>query len=235
MRLLPLALVALLAAPAVAADPPTPRGRQELFDLSARRAKLRFELATLDKQIAALERAEFAGFDRVADPTGTDYWESVSDTVLFATARQDVRKGELLLYHAPGIYRVKDARPKLTTYGECWYFRPDRDIKKADRDSMVCDTLDKFSIVGKKDLYPNQLSGGQQQLVAVARAVIAGPKVILADEPTGNLHSSQGREIMELFTRLNQAGTTIVQVTHSDVNAGFGSRVIELKDGWMTT
>ena len=110
-----------------------------------------------------------------------------------------------------------------------------RDIKKADRDSMVCDTLDKFSIVGKKDLYPNQLSGGQQQLVAVARAVIAGPKVILADEPTGNLHSSQGREIMELFTRLNQAGTTIVQVTHSDVNAGFGSRVIELKDGWMTT
>jgi ABC-type lipoprotein export system ATPase subunit len=108
-----------------------------------------------------------------------------------------------------------------------------RDIKKADRDSMVCDTLDRFSIVGKKDLYPNQLSGGQQQLVAVARAVIAGPKVILADEPTGNLHSSQGREIMELFTKLNQAGTTIVQVTHSDVNAGFGSRVIELKDGWM--
>ena len=110
-----------------------------------------------------------------------------------------------------------------------------RDIKKADRDSMVCDTLDKFAIVGKKDLYPNQLSGGQQQLVAVARAVIAGPKVILADEPTGNLHSSQGREIMELFTRLNKAGTTIVQVTHSDVNAGYGSRVIELKDGWLAT
>ena len=108
-----------------------------------------------------------------------------------------------------------------------------RDVKKADRDSIVCDTLDKFSIVGKKDLYPNQLSGGQQQLVAVARAVIAGPKVILADEPTGNLHSSQGREIMELFTKLNQAGTTIVQVTHSDTNAAFGSRVIELKDGWL--
>jgi len=108
-----------------------------------------------------------------------------------------------------------------------------RDVKKAERDSLVCDALDRFNIVGKKDLYPNQLSGGQQQLVAVARAVIAGPKVVLADEPTGNLHSSQGREIMELFTKLNEAGTTIVQVTHSDVNAAFGTRVIELKDGWM--
>jgi hypothetical protein len=130
------ASVALYAA-GVAADPPTPRGRQELFDLSARRAKLQFELANLDRRLAALERAEFAGFDRVADPTGSDYWESVSDTVLFATARQDVRKGELLLYHVPGIYRVKDARPKLTTKGECWYFRPDRDIKKAERFAVV--------------------------------------------------------------------------------------------------
>jgi len=108
-----------------------------------------------------------------------------------------------------------------------------RDVKKSDRDSIVCDVLDRFSIVGKKDLYPSQLSGGQQQMVAVARAVIANPKVILADEPTGNLHSSHGREIMELFKRLNDAGTTIVQVTHSEVNAGYGSRVIELKDGWM--
>jgi putative ABC transport system ATP-binding protein len=108
-----------------------------------------------------------------------------------------------------------------------------RDVKKSDRDSMVCDVLDRFNIVGKKDLYPNQLSGGQQQLVAVARAVIANPKVVLADEPTGNLHSSQGREIMELFKRLNDAGTTIIQVTHSEANAAFGSRVIELKDGWV--
>ena len=108
-----------------------------------------------------------------------------------------------------------------------------RDIKKSERDSMVCDILDRFNIVGKKDLYPNQLSGGQQQLVAVARAVIANPKVILADEPTGNLHSSQGREIMELFKKLNDGGTTIVQVTHSETNAGYGSRVIELKDGWV--
>ena len=108
-----------------------------------------------------------------------------------------------------------------------------RDIRKADRDSMVCDILDRFAIVGKKDLYPNQLSGGQQQLIAVARAVIANPKVVLADEPTGNLHSSQGREIMELFKKLNEAGTTIVQVTHSEANAAYGSRVIQLKDGWV--
>ena len=108
-----------------------------------------------------------------------------------------------------------------------------RDIKKSERESLVGDILDKFSIVGKKDLYPNQLSGGQQQLVAVARAVISNPKVILADEPTGNLHTSQGREIMELFKKLNEAGTTIVQVTHSETNAAYGSRVVNLRDGWI--
>ena len=108
-----------------------------------------------------------------------------------------------------------------------------RDIRKAERESMVCDILDKFSIVGKKDLYPNQLSGGQQQLVAVARAVISNPKVILADEPTGNLHTSQGKEIMELFRKLNETGTTIIQVTHSETNASYGSRIIQLRDGWV--
>jgi ABC-type lipoprotein export system ATPase subunit len=108
-----------------------------------------------------------------------------------------------------------------------------RDIKRSERQSIVCDVLDRFNIVGKRDLYPTQLSGGQQQLVGVARAVIASPKVILADEPTGNLHSDQGREIMELFKRLNAAGTTIVQVTHSDVNASYGDRVIRLRDGWI--
>src|SRR5206468_10717798 len=95
------------------------------------------------------------------------------------------------------------------------------------------DGLDRCHIVGKKDLYPSQLSGGQQQLVAVARAVVASPKVILADEPTGNLHSDQGREIMELFKKLNAEGTTIIQVTHSEVNAGYGDRVINLRDGWI--
>jgi putative ABC transport system ATP-binding protein len=108
-----------------------------------------------------------------------------------------------------------------------------QDLKKAERQSMVADVLDRFRIVGKKDLYPNQLSGGQQQLVAVARAVIANPKLILADEPTGNLHSAQGREIMELFKRLNDEGTTIIQVTHSETNASYGNRVVELSDGWI--
>jgi putative ABC transport system ATP-binding protein len=108
-----------------------------------------------------------------------------------------------------------------------------RDIKKSERESIVADLLDRFQIVGKKDLYPNQLSGGQQQLVGVARAVVASPRVILADEPTGNLHSSQGKEIMELFKRLNSEGTTIVQVTHSDLNASYGNRIINLADGWL--
>jgi ABC-type lipoprotein export system ATPase subunit len=108
-----------------------------------------------------------------------------------------------------------------------------RDVKKSERQSIVCDVLDRFQIVGKKDLYPNQLSGGQQQLVAVARAVVASPRVILADEPTGNLHSAQGKEIMELFKKLNAEGTTIVQVTHSEVNASFGHRIIQLRDGWV--
>jgi putative ABC transport system ATP-binding protein len=108
-----------------------------------------------------------------------------------------------------------------------------RNVKSAERAAMVCDTLDRFHIVGKRDLYPSQLSGGQQQLVAVARAVIANPKLILADEPTGNLHSSQGKEIMELFKRLNQEGATVVQVTHSEANAAYGDRIINLADGWI--
>ena len=108
-----------------------------------------------------------------------------------------------------------------------------RNIPAKERASLVCDALDRFSIVGKKDLFPNQLSGGQQQLVGVARAVIQNPRLILADEPTGNLHSAQGEEIMQLFTRLNEAGTTIVQVTHSEKNAAYGHRIIRLKDGWI--
>jgi ABC-type lipoprotein export system ATPase subunit len=108
-----------------------------------------------------------------------------------------------------------------------------RNIKGSERASMVADALDRFNIVAKKDLYPSQLSGGQQQLVAVARAVIAHPKLILADEPTGNLHSAQGKEIMELFKKLNEGGTTIIQVTHSEANAAYGNRMINLHDGWI--
>jgi ABC-type lipoprotein export system ATPase subunit len=106
-----------------------------------------------------------------------------------------------------------------------------QDVKSSDRKGMVADILDRFQIVGKKDLFPNQLSGGQQQLVGIARAVVASPKLILADEPTGNLNSRQGEEIMELFQRLNQEGTTIIQVTHAEKNATYGTRVINLLDG----
>ncbi len=109
-----------------------------------------------------------------------------------------------------------------------------RNVRASERQALVADTLDRFQIVGKKDLFPSQLSGGQQQLVAVARAVIAKPKLLLADEPTGNLHSSQGKEIMELFKKLNDEGTTIIQVTHSEANAAYGDRIIKLQDGWIT-
>jgi putative ABC transport system ATP-binding protein len=108
-----------------------------------------------------------------------------------------------------------------------------RDIKKSERQAVVADTLDHFGMVAKKDLYPSQLSGGQQQLVAVARAIIAKPKLLLADEPTGNLHSEQGKEIMELFQKLNREGTTIIQVTHSEANAAYTQRIVKLRDGWM--
>src|ERR1700730_4520868 len=108
-----------------------------------------------------------------------------------------------------------------------------KNISRPQRQSMVADSLDRFNIVGKKDLYPSQLSGGQQQLVGIARAVIHKPALLLADEPTGNLHSTHAKEIMDLFRELNQHGTTIVQVTHSETNATYGSRTIQLGDGWM--
>jgi putative ABC transport system ATP-binding protein len=106
-----------------------------------------------------------------------------------------------------------------------------QDVKSADRKALVADILDRFNIVAKKDLFPDQLSGGQQQLVGIARAVVASPKLILADEPTGNLNSKQGEEIMALFQQLNREGTTIIQVTHSEKNAAYGSRIINLLDG----
>ena len=108
-----------------------------------------------------------------------------------------------------------------------------RDVKPRERAAIVAETLDRFRMVGKRDLYPSQLSGGQQQLVGVARAVIARPRLLLADEPTGNLHSAQGEEIMELFRQLNREGTTIVQVTHAEKNASYGGRTIHLQDGWI--
>jgi ABC-type lipoprotein export system ATPase subunit len=135
--------------------------------------------------------------------------------------------------HIGFVFQSYHLLDNLTVYENIEIPLSYRNVKKSERDAIVCDTLDRFQIVGKKDLYPSQLSGGQQQLVAVARAVVASPSLILADEPTGNLHTEQGREIMELFTRLNRAGTTIVQVTHSEVNASYGRRVIKLRDGWV--
>jgi putative ABC transport system ATP-binding protein len=108
-----------------------------------------------------------------------------------------------------------------------------QDVKSSERKAMVADMLDRFQIVGKKDLFPTQLSGGQQQLVGIARALIAKPKLLLADEPTGNLNSRQGEEIMELFKQLNSEGVSIIQVTHSEKNASYGSRVINLLDGMI--
>jgi ABC-type lipoprotein export system ATPase subunit len=108
-----------------------------------------------------------------------------------------------------------------------------RDVKRTERQALVADILDRFQIVGKKDLYPSQLSGGQQQLVAVARATIASPRLILADEPTGSLHTSQGQMIMDLLKQLNDDGTTIIQVTHNEAWAAYGDRIIQLRDGWI--
>jgi putative ABC transport system ATP-binding protein len=142
-------------------------------------------------------------------------------------------RAELQKKHIGFVFQSYHLLDHMTVYENLDMPLSYRDIKKKERDSMVCDMLDRFQIVGKKDLYPSQLSGGQQQLVAVARALISKPTLILADEPTGNLHSAQGREIMELFTRLNEEGVTIIQVTHSEVNAAFGHRIVRLRDGWL--
>jgi len=143
-------------------------------------------------------------------------------------------RGEIYKKYFGFVFQSYHLLDSLTVYENLDIPLSYRNIKKSERDSIVCDALDKFNIVGKKDLFPNQLSGGQQQLVAIARAMIASPKIILADEPTGNLHSSQGKEIMEMFKKLNDEGTTIIQVTHSEVNATYGNRVIKIVDGWIT-
>ncbi len=143
------------------------------------------------------------------------------------------RRAELAKQSIGFVFQSYHLLDDMTVYENLEVPLTYRNVKRGERQGMVADVLDRFQIVGKKDLYPNQLSGGQQQLVAVARAVIANPKLILADEPTGNLHSSQGKEIMELFKRLNDKGTTIVQVTHSDVNASYGRRIVKLSDGWI--
>ena len=144
------------------------------------------------------------------------------------------KRVELNKRHIGFVFQKYHLLDDLTVYENLEIPLSYRDIRPKERAAIVAETLDRFQIVGKKDLYPAQLSGGQKQLVGVARAVIAGPRLLLADEPTGNLHSAQGEEIMELFTRLNRQGTTIVQVTHSEKNAAYGNRTIYLQDGWIT-
>jgi len=143
------------------------------------------------------------------------------------------KRVELNKRHIGFVFQKYHLIDDLTVYENLEIPLSYRDIKPKERAAIVAESLDRFQIVGKKDLYPSQLSGGQQQLVGVARAVIASPKLLLADEPTGNLHSAQGEEIMELFSRLNRQGTTIVQVTHSERNASYGNRTIHLRDGWV--
>ena len=135
--------------------------------------------------------------------------------------------------HIGFVFQSYHLLDNLTVYENLEVPLSYRDVPRTQRQSIVADVLDRFQIVGKKDLYPSQLSGGQQQLVGVARAVVANPSLILADEPTGNLHSDQAREIMELFRKLNHDGTTIIQVTHSETNAQCGNRIIKLRDGWI--
>ncbi len=146
------------------------------------------------------------------------------------------RRFELQKKHIGFVFQSYHLLDDLTVYENLEVPLSYRDTPKKERESIVCDALDRFHIVGKKDLYPSQLSGGQQQLVGIARALVARPALILADEPTGNLHSDQGREIMELFKRLNQEdGVTIVQVTHSNENAAYGTKILRLQDGMVVS
>lgn len=145
------------------------------------------------------------------------------------------KKSELHKHHIGFVFQAYHLIDELTVYENIETPLLYRGIKSSERKAMVAEMLDRFQIVAKKDLFPEQLSGGQQQLVGVARAIIGRPKLLLADEPTGNLHSEQGKEIMDIFTRLNKDGMTIVQVTHSETNAAYGNRIIKLVDGSLVS
>ena len=146
-------------------------------------------------------------------------------------AMKDKQRAALYKTQIGFVFQAYHLIDELTVYENIETPLLYQDVKSSERKAMVADTLDKFNIVGKKDLFPAQLSGGQQQVVGIARAIIAKPKLLLADEPTGNLNSRQGEEIMDMFTHLNKEGVTIIQVTHSEKNAAYGSRIINLLDG----
>jgi ABC-type lipoprotein export system ATPase subunit len=158
-----------------------------------------------------------------------EYW--FNDQAVHKLSKSD--RSELQKRNIGFVFQSYHLLDDMTVYENLELPLSYRNLRRQDRESVVCDILDRFQMVGKKDLYPSQLSGGQQQLVGVARALVANPKLILADEPTGNLHSSQAKEIMETFKRLNDEGVTIVQVTHSEKNAEYGNRIIEIVDGWI--
>ena len=141
------------------------------------------------------------------------------------------QKSEIHKHHIGFIFQAYHVIDELTIYENIETPLLNRGLKSAQRKIMVAEMLERFQMVAKKDLFPEQLSGGQQQLVGIARAIVGGPKLLLADEPTGNLHSEQGEEIMEIFKKLNEEGMTIIQVTHSEKCAGYGKRTIRLVDG----
>jgi ABC-type lipoprotein export system ATPase subunit len=140
---------------------------------------------------------------------------------------------ELHKHHIGFVFQSYHLIDEMTVYENLEMPLLYQKVKSDERKGRVAEILDRFTMVAKKDLFPNQLSGGQQQLVAIARAIIARPKLILADEPTGNLHSEQGKDIMSLLKKLNSEGTTIIQVTHSEENAKYGNRIVRLSDGWI--
>ena len=144
---------------------------------------------------------------------------------------KEKQRADIYKSHIGFVFQAYHLIDELTVYENIETPLLYQNVKSAERKAMVGDMLDRFQIVGKKDLFPSQLSGGQQQLVGIARALIVKPKLLLADEPTGNLNSRQGEEIMELFKQLNDEGVTIIQVTHSEKNASYGSRIVNLLDG----
>ncbi len=163
------------------------------------------------------------------EPTGGEYHFFDEPVHKF----NERKRNELHKHYMGFVFQAYHLIDELTVYENIETPLLYRKVKRAERQSMVADALDRFNIVGKKDLFPSQLSGGQQQLVGVARAIISKPKLLLADEPTGNLHTSQGEMIMDLFKKLHEEGVTIVQVTHSEKNAQYGTRIINLVDGWV--
>ncbi len=164
------------------------------------------------------------------DPSGGSYLLDGHEV----SSLSDKHRGELRREMIGFIFQAYHLIDELTVYENIETPLLYRKVKSAERRGMVSDILDRFQIVGKKDLFPAQLSGGQQQVVGVARALISSPRLLLADEPTGNLSSKEGETIMGLFKELHEAGTTIVQATHSEANAAWADRVINLQDGWIT-